>query len=117
MTPLYRCLVEQALIEAGVLEPTLTATGEFLDGDACLLDAEDGPALAMQAVAMADAATGATFGRELCESLANALTLPRLQVQYERVRGGGHDFSDSWWVDALHREARAFAAQRSIEAQ
>lgn len=112
MTPLYRCLVEQALIEAGVLEPTLTAAGDFLDGDAPLLDARDGPALAIQSLALADAAVGATFGRELSEALADALSLPRLQVQYERICAGEHDFSDGWWVDALHRAARAFASQR-----
>jgi hypothetical protein len=116
MTPLYRCLVEQALIEAGVLEPTLTTTGEFLDGDAPLLDAEDGPALAIQAVAMADAATGAAFGRELSDALAHALGQPRLNVQYERIRSGEHDFSNSWWADApLHDAARAVAAQHSSE--
>lgn len=111
MTPLYRCLVEQALTEAGVIEPTLTPEGAFLDGDARLLDAEDGPVLAIQSLALADAATGAAFGRELCEALANALGQPGLKVQYERIRAGEHDFSDSWWVDALHRESRALASQ------
>jgi len=64
MTPLYRALCEAALSEYGVLEPSVSTTGVFRDELGDLLQAGDGPALILQALAFADAATGATIGRE-----------------------------------------------------
>lgn len=68
MTPLYRALCETALSEYGVLEPSVSARGVFCDELGDLLQADDGPALILQALAFADTATGATIGREVVKA-------------------------------------------------
>lgn len=114
LTPLYRALCEAALSEYGVLEPSVSATGCFRDELGELLQADDGPALILQALAFADAATGATIGREVVQALAEQLRLDGLESRYEVQRSGGHDLSDDAVEGALHRAAHAFSAQRRI---
>lgn len=115
MTPLYRALCEAALNEAGVLEPSVSATGVFRDELGDLLQAEDGPALIIQALAFADAATGATIGSEVVKALAEQLRIEGLESRYEIECAGRHSRSDGDLVeDALHRAAFAFSAQRRI---
>jgi len=114
VTPLYRALCEAALLRDGVLEPSVTATGFFGDELGDLLQAEDGPALILQALAFADAATGATIGREVVQALAKQLRLDGLESRYEVQRSGGHDLSDDAVEGALHDAARALATQRRI---
>ena len=116
MTPLYRALCEAALSECGVLEPSVSAGGEFRDELGDLLQAEDGVALILQALAFADTATGATIGREVVQTLAKQLRLDGLETAYEIQCGSSHVDSDGL-IDLLHDAARALAAQRSIEAQ
>lgn len=116
LTPLYRALCEAALSECGVLEPSVSATGCFQDELGDLLQAGDGVALILQALAFADAATGATIGREVVKALAKQLRIEGLEARYEVQCGSSHLASDGL-IDLLHDAARALAAQRSIEAQ
>lgn len=115
LPPLYRALCEAALWRDGVLEPSVSATGCFRDESGDLLQAEDGVALILQALAFADAATGARIGREVCQSLAKQLRVDGLESAYEVQCRDGHGLSDDL-IDALHDAARFLAAQRSIEA-
>ena len=116
MTPLYRALCEAALSEFGVLEPSVSASGVFRDDLGDLLQADDGVALILQALAFADAATGATIGREVVKTLAEQTGVEGLETRYEVECGDGHVDSDGL-IDLLHDAARALVAQRSIEAQ
>ena len=110
MTPLYRALCEASLRRDGVLEPSVSATGAFCDENGDLLHAEDGVDLILQALAFADAATGAITGRELVKALAKQHGIDALEARYEVQCRGGHEISDL--IDALHDAARAFASQR-----
>lgn len=113
MTPLYRALCEAALSEYGVLEPSVSATGTFLDGSGGdLLRAEDGVALVLQSFAFADAVTGASVGHELVQALAKQLRVEGLEARYQVQCRGGHGLSGDVVEDALHNAARSFAAQR-----
>ena len=114
MTPLYRALCEAALSEFGVLEPSVSASGEFRDELGDLLQADDGVALILQALAFADRATGAAIGREVVKTLAKQLRIEGLEARYEVERGDGHWLSGDAIEDALHRAAHAFSAQRRI---
>jgi hypothetical protein len=114
VTPLYRALCEAALNEYGVLEPSVSATGVFRDELGDLLQAEDGVALILQALAFADGATGATIGREVVKALAKQEGVHELELRYEVVRSGGHCVSDDAIEDALHRVVHAFAVHRRI---
>ena len=114
MTPLYRALCEAALSQSGVLEPSVSAVGVFRDESGDLLQADDGVALILQALAFADSATGATIGREVVETLAKQHRLDGLEARYEVECSGGHWLSDDAIEDALHRAAHAFSAQRRI---
>jgi hypothetical protein len=114
VTPLYRALCEAALNEFGVLEPSVSATGVFSDELGDLLQADDGVALILQALAFADGATGATIGREVVQTLAKQLGIDGLESRYEVQCSGGHCVSDDAIEDALHRVAHAFSAQRRI---
>jgi hypothetical protein len=114
LSPLYRALCEAALRRDGVLEPSVTATGCFRDESGDLLQAEDGVALILQALAFADAATGAAIGREVVQTLAKQLRVDGLEAAYEVQRSGGHNLSDDVVEGALHRAAHAFSAQRRI---
>lgn len=115
MTPLYRALCEAALSEFGVLEPSVSAAGVFCDELGDLLQADDGPALIIQALAVADAATGATVGREVVKALAKQTGVEGLESRYEVECAGRHSRSDGDLVeDALHRAAHAFSVQRRI---
>ena len=114
MTPLYRALCETALSECGVLEPSVSATGVFRDELGDLLQADDGVALILQALAFADGATGATVGREVVQTLAKQLRIDGLEARYDVQCSGGHLLSDDAVEDALHRVAHAFSAQRRI---
>ena len=116
LTPLYRALCEAALCRDGVLEPSVSATGAFRDGSSDLLEAPDGVALALQALAFADAATGAVTGREAVKALAKQHGIEGLEARYEVECRGSHGVSADL-IDALHDAARFLAAQRSIEAQ
>lgn len=116
LTPLYCALCEADLLQAGVLEPSVSTNGAFRDGSSDLLEAEDGVALALQALAFADAATGASIGREVVKALAKQLRIEGLEARYEVQCGSGHVASDGL-IDLLHDAARALSAQRSIEAQ
>lgn len=114
MTPLYRALCEAALNEAGVLEPSVSAIGVFRDELGDLMQAEDGPALILQALAFADAATGATIGSEVVKALAKRLRIDGLEARYDVQCSGGHLLSGDAVEGALHRAAHAFSAQRHI---
>lgn len=114
LTPLYRALCEAALRRDGVLEPAVSVTGCFRDESGDLLQAGDGVALILQALAFADAATGATVGREVCQALAKQHGIDGLKARYEVERGSGHGVISDDLIDALHDAARALAAQRSI---
>jgi hypothetical protein len=114
MTPLYRALCEAALSQCGVLEPSVSATGVFRDELGDLLQADDGVALILQALAFADTATGATIGREVVKTLAKQTGVESLETRYDVECGGGHWFSDDAIEDALHRAAHAFSVQRRI---
>jgi hypothetical protein len=114
VTPLYRALCEAALNEFGVLEPSVSATGVFRDELGDLLQADDGVALILQALAFADTATGATIGREVVKTLAKQTGVEGLEARYEVQRSGSHLLSDDAVEDALHRAAFAFSAQRRI---
>ena len=114
MTPLYRALCEAALSECGVLEPSVSAAGVFQDELGDLLQADDGVALILQALAFADGATGATIGREVVKSLAKQTGVQGIEARYEVQRCGGHKLSGDAVEDALHRVAHAFSAQRRI---
>jgi hypothetical protein len=114
MTPLYRALCAAALSEFGVLEPSVSASGVFSDELGDLLQADDGVALILQSLAFADAATGATIGREVVKALAKQTCVHELESRYEVVRSGGHKLSGDVVEDALHRVAHAFSSQRRI---
>jgi hypothetical protein len=114
MTPLYRALCEAALSECGVLEPSVSPTGVFRDELGDLLQADDGVALILQALAFADTATGATIGREVVQTLAKRLRIDGLEARYDVECGGGHWLSDDAIEDALHRAAHAVSVQRRI---
>lgn len=119
MTPLYRALCEAALWRDGILEPRVSATGDFRDESgelksSDLLQAEDGPALILQALAFADAASGATIGRELVKALAKQLRVEGLESAYEVQCRGCHAGISDDLIDALHDATRFLAAQRRI---
>lgn len=115
LTPLYRALCETALRRDGVLEPSVNATGCFRDESGDLLQAGDGVALILQALAFADAATGATVGREVCQALAQQYGVEGIEAAYDVERGSGHAVISGDLIDALHDAARALSAQRRIE--
>ena len=114
MTPLYRALCEAALNEFGVLEPSVSATGVFRDELGDLLQADDGVALILQALAFADTATGATIGREVVKALAQQTGIEGLEARYEVQCSSSHWLSSDAVEDALHRVVHAFAVQRRI---
>lgn len=114
MTPLYRALCEAALSEYGVLEPFVSATGAFRDELGDLLQADDGVPLILQALAFADAATGARIGHEVVKTLAKQTGVHGLESRYQIECAGGHGLSDDVIEGALHRAAHAFSAQRRI---
>lgn len=114
MTPLYRALCEAALWRDGVLEPSVNATGCFRDESGDLLQARDGPALILQALAFADAATGATVGREVCQALAKQHGIEGLEARYEVERSSGHVGNSDDLICALDDARRSLASQRSI---
>jgi len=113
LTPLYRALCEAALWRDGILEPSVSAIGRFLDGSSDLLQAGDGVALVLQALAFADAATGASIGREVVKTLAQRLRIDGLESAYEVQCSSGHGNSDDL-IDTLHDAARFLAAQQRI---
>lgn len=113
LTPLYRALCEANLLDYGVLEPSVSLTGEFLDGSSNLLEAADGVALALQALAFADTATGATIGREVVKALAKQVGVKGLKARYQVECSRGHKNSDQL-IDALHDAGRFLAAQQHI---
>jgi hypothetical protein len=110
VTPLYRALCEAALNEAGVLEPSVSATGVFRDELGDLMQAEDGPALIIQALAFADAATGATIGSEVVKALAKQTGVEGLESRYEVQCSSSHVSSNDL-IDALHDAGRFLADQ------
>ena len=110
MTPLYRALCEAALSECGVLEPSVSATGVFRDELGDLLQADDGVALILQALAFADTATGATIGREVVKSLAKQTGVEGLEARYEVQCSSSHVSSNDL-IDALHDAGRFLADQ------
>lgn len=114
LTPLYRALCEAALRRDGVLEQSVSAAGQFRDENGDLLQAADGVALILQALAFADAATGATVGREVCQALAKQLGIEGLEARYDVERSSGHVGDSDDLIDALHDAARALADQSLI---
>jgi hypothetical protein len=114
MTPLNRALCEAALSEFGVLEPSVSATGVFRDELGDLLQADDGVALILQALAFADAATGATIGSEVVKTLAKQTGVQGIEARYEVQCSSGHWLSGDAVEDALRRAAHAFSVQRRI---
>jgi hypothetical protein len=114
VTPLYRALCAAALSEYGVLEPSVSATGVFRDELGDLLQADDGVALILQALAFADTATGATIGREVVKTLAKQLRIEGLEARYEVQCAGRHGLSSVVIEGALHRAAHGFSAQRRL---
>ena len=115
MTPLYRALCEASLSEYGVLEPSVSASGVFRDESGDLLQADDGIPLILQALAFADAATGATIGREVVKALAQQAGVEGLEARYD-VECSNRHFSSDDLIDALHDAGRLLADQLSIEA-
>lgn len=107
LTPLYRAFAEQSLSDDGVLEPAVTADGMFLDDGADLLDAPDGPALVIQALAAADAVMGTSVGREVVKTLAQQLGLLTLEGRYDQLWGDAqaHNFTCSEFVIAACERA------------
>lgn len=116
LPPLYRALCEAALRRDGVLEPSVNAVGAFRDGSSDLLQAEDGVALILQALAFADAATGARIGAEFVKALAKQTRLDALESAYEVQCRDCHANSADL-IDAVHDAALALVAQHSIKAQ
>lgn len=114
LTPLYRALCEAALRRDGVLEPSVNATGCFRDESGDLLQAEDGVALILQALAFADAATGARIGHEVVQTLAKQMRTDGLEARYDVQCSSGHGVISDDLIEALHDAARALAAQRRI---
>ena len=116
LTPLYRALCMAALLDFGVLEPFVSPTGTFRDEQGDLLQAEDGVALILQALAFADTATGAGIGHEVVKSLAKQLNVEGLEARYHVQCSSSHKSSDGL-IDPLHDAGRFLAAQlRSEEA-
>lgn len=116
LTPLYRALCEAALWRDGVLEPSVTATGCFRDESGDLLEADDGVALILQALAFADGATGATVGREVVKTLAKQHGIEGLEARYDVERSSGHVGNSDDLIDALDDARRSLASQHSTEA-
>lgn len=112
MTPLYRALCEVSLWRDGVLEPSVSASGHFRDGSSDLFEAEDGVALILQALAFADAATGARLGNEAVKALAKQYGIEGLETRYHVQCAGSHRNSGDL-IELLHDAARASAAQRA----
>jgi len=112
--PLYRALCEAILLRDGVLEPSVSATGHFRDGSSNLLEAPDGVALAVQALAFADTVTGARIGHEVVEALTKQLGIQRLKARYDVQCSRAHKNSSDL-IDALHDAARFLAAQLRSE--
>lgn len=116
LAPLYRTLLEASLAYDGLLEPTVAPDGRFFDesgGD--LLHAEDGLTLIAQALIRADAAIGATVGKEVLQALAQRAGVEgAVDVLYDDLCREGHVFSNDAVGSVVHDAARAFAAQRSI---
>lgn len=119
ITPLYRALLEASLGYDGVLEPSVSADGHFSDESGSdLLGAEDGLTLILSALIRADAAIGATVGKEVFQSLAENVGVERgVDAVYDDLRRDGHVFSNDAVETVVYDAARAFAAQHSIEAQ
>lgn len=113
LPPLYRALCEAALRRDGVLEPSVSAVGTFRDESGDLLQAADGVALILQALAFSDAATGAAIGREVVKALAKQLGIQGLEAAYDVQCSSGHVGNSDALVDALHDAARALASQRT----
>lgn len=116
LTPLYRALLEASLFHDGVLEPRVTPGGRFSDesgGD--LLDAEDGLTLIVQALIRADAAIGASVGKQVLEALAQSVGVERrVDAIYNDLSREGHVFSNGAVETVAHDAVRSFAAQLGI---
>lgn len=119
LTPLYLALLEASLAYDGVLEPSVSRDGRFSDeSGGNLLEGDDGLTLILAALIRADAAIGATVGREVLQSLAQSVGVEgRMDALYNDLSREGHIFSNDAVETVVHDAARAFAAQRSIEAQ
>jgi hypothetical protein len=111
MTPIYRAVVAAILDESGVLDPVVRADGTFHDSQGDLLHSADGPALIVQALALADAAVNSRLGREVVEALAKDLGIDALEAKYDALGSEGHILSDDWAADTLIRAARFVASQ------
>lgn len=119
MSPLYRALCEAALWRDGIIEPRVSATGDFRDESgelesSDLFQIDEGPALILQALSFADAATGATTGREVVKALAKQYGVEGLESAYDVQCRDCHGITSDDLTDALHDAARFLAAQRRI---
>src|SRR5437868_5640209 len=108
LTPLYRALLAASLDYDGVLEPSVSADGRFSDksgGD--LLQAEDGLALILCALVRADAAIGATVGRQVLQALAQRVGVEgRADAIYDDLSRDAHVFSNDAVETCVHDAAR-----------
>lgn len=118
LTPLYRALLEASLDYDGVLEPTVSPDGRFSDESGSdLLHAEDGLTLISAALSRADAAIGATVGKQVLEAVAQRLGVEgAVDVLYDDLSREGHIFSNDAVATVVHDAARAMLSQSATEA-
>lgn len=116
MTPLFRALLVASLDYDGVQGPHVTEDGRFSDesgGD--LLHAEDGLTLIAQALVRADAAIGATIGKQVLEAVAQRLGVESaVDVLYDDLSSEVHIFSNAI-ATVANDAARALLSQSSTE--
>jgi len=116
LTPLYRALLEASLNHDGVLEPCVSADGRFSDHSGRdLLDAEDGLTLIVAALIRADAAIGASVGKQVVDALAQSVGVESgVDALYDDLSREGHICSNDAVETVVHDAIRAFASQLSI---
>jgi hypothetical protein len=112
LTPLYRALLEASLSWDGLLEPSVSADGRFFESGRDLLEDELGLAFILQALVRADAAIGATVGKEVLQSLAESVGIEGgVDARYNKLRCDGHFCSDVTFENVVHDAGRFLADQ------
>src|SRR5690348_1425740 len=116
LTPLYRALLEASLNHDGVLEPSVSADGRFSDDlGRDLLDAEDGLTLIVAALIRADAAIGASVGKQVVHALAQSVGVESgVDALYDDLSREGHVRSNDAVETVVHDAIRALASQLLI---
>ena len=112
LTPLYRALLEASLAYDRLLEPGVSSDAQFTESGCDLLEAEDGLGMILCALVRADAAIGATVGREVLQALAQRLGIEgRADAIYDELSRDAHVFSNDAVETCVHDAARAFTSQ------